>query len=44
VNSPIFRVNREMYDEDDRLIYSSTLLYPGDALQFDMEFTVDGTG
>ena len=43
VNSPIFTVKREMYDEDDRLIYSSTLLYPGDALQFQMEFTVDGT-
>lgn len=44
VNSPVFRVYREIFDSDERLIYSSTLLYPGDALEFEMEFKVDTAG
>ena len=39
VNSAVFRVRREFFDEAGRLIYSAVLFYPGDRLEFDMEFT-----
>lgn len=42
VNSAVFRVRRVFLDRDDRLIYSATLHYPGDLLEFEMEFTTDG--
>ena len=38
VNSAVFRVLREFLDEDDGLIYSATLSYPGDLLELEMEF------
>ena len=41
VNSPVFRVFREFFDSDNRLIYSAVLIYPGDMLEFDIEFTVE---
>ena len=41
VNSPVFRVFREFFDRGGRLIYSANLIYPGDVLEFEMEFTVD---
>ena len=41
LNSPVFQVFREFFDSDDRLIYSATLVYPGDMLEFDIEFTVE---
>jgi len=39
VNSAVFRVRREFFDEKGLLIYSAILFYPGDRLEFDMEFT-----
>ena len=41
VNSPVFRVFREFFDPSGRLIYSANLVYPGDVLEFEMEFTTD---
>ncbi len=41
VNSAVFRVVREFMDVDDSLIYSATLFYPGDLLEFEMEFSPD---
>ncbi len=41
VNSAVFRVAREFLDGDDLMIYSATLYYPGDLLEFDMEFTTN---
>ena len=41
VNSAIFRVRRQFLDADGALIYSATLLYPGDLLEFEMEFATD---
>lgn len=41
VNSAVFRVVREFLDGEDQLIYSAVLIYPGDLLQFDMEFATD---
>ncbi len=41
VNSAVFRVLREFLDEDDRLIYSATLFYPGDLLELEMEFSTN---
>lgn len=40
VNSAVFRVFREFYDSESRLIYSATLFYPGDSMEFEIEFTV----
>jgi GntR family transcriptional regulator len=40
VNSAVFRIFREFFDPDDRLIYSATLLYPGDSLELEIDFTV----
>lgn len=39
VNSAVFRVHRAFLDKAGRLIYSATLFYPGDLLEFEMEFT-----
>ena len=41
VNSAVFRVVREFLDEQDQLIYSATLFYPGDYLEFEMEFSTN---
>lgn len=41
VNSAVFRVFREFLDADGRLIYSATLIYPGDMLELEIEFAVD---
>lgn len=40
VNSAVFRVFREFFDEDGRLVYSATLFYPGDSLELEIEFNV----
>ena len=44
VNSAVFKVFREFFDGDGKLIYSATLFYPGDTLELDIEFTVDQPG
>lgn len=41
VNSAVFRVLREFLDEQGQLIYSALLYYPGDMLEFDMEFVTE---
>lgn len=43
VNSAVFRVFREFLDADSKLIYSAMLSYPGDLLEFEMEFETDPT-
>ena len=43
VNSAVFRVLREFYDARNNLIYSARLLYPGDNLEFEIEFATDET-
>lgn len=40
VNSAVFRVFREFFDACGDLIYSATLLYPGDSLELEIDFTV----
>lgn len=40
VNAPVFRVRREFFDDHNGLVYSATLIYPGDKLELDIEFTV----
>ena len=40
VNSAVFRVFREFFDSEARLIYSATLFYPGDSMEFEIDFTV----
>jgi len=40
VNAPVFRVFREFFCSDEKLLYSATLIYPGDRLELDIEFTV----
>ena len=44
VNSAVFRVFREFFDSDGGLIYSATLIYPGDLLELEIEFSVDQSG
>ncbi|MBW8639176.1 GntR family transcriptional regulator [Hoeflea sp. WL0058] len=39
-NTPLFKVNRTLTGAGDTVIYSAETHYPGDALQFDIEFTV----
>lgn len=39
VNSATFKVQREFYDEEGKLIYSAKLFYPADQLDLDIEFT-----
>lgn len=41
VNSAVFRVLREFLDDNGQLIYSATLYYPGDLLEFEMEFATE---
>lgn len=41
VNSPVFRVFREFFDADGQLIYSAKLIYPGDLLEMEIEFSVN---
>lgn len=41
VNSAVFRVLREFQDEQGQLIYSALLYYPGDMLEFDIEFATE---
>jgi GntR family transcriptional regulator len=38
VNSPVFKVVRKVKDDADRLIYFGDLIYPGDALEFRIDF------
>ncbi len=42
VNSAVFKVFREFYDETGRLIYSAKLFYPGDLLELEIEFATNG--
>lgn len=41
INSAVFRVLREFLDSDGILIYSATLFYPGDLLEFEMTFATE---
>lgn len=41
VNSPVFHVYREFFDADEKLVYSTSLVYPGDGLEFNIEFAVE---
>jgi len=41
VNSAVFRVLREFLDDQGQLIYSALLYYPGDVLEFEMEFVTE---
>jgi len=41
VNSAVFRVFREFFDVEGQLIYSAKLIYPGDKLALEIEFSVD---
>jgi len=43
VNSSVFRVFREFFDTKNRLIYSANLTYPGDMLEFEIEFSIENT-
>ena len=40
VNAPVFRVLREFFSDNGRLIYSAVLIYPGDKLELEVEFAV----
>lgn len=40
VNAPVFRVFREFFCDQNKLLYSATLIYPGDQLELDIEFAV----
>ncbi len=41
VNSAVFKVFREFFDEHGALIYSAKLFYPCDLLELEIEFTTD---
>ena len=41
VNAAVFRVYREFFDADGNLIYSATLIYPGDLLELEIEFAIE---
>lgn len=41
VNAAVFRVFREFFDADGKLVYSANLVYPGDLLELDIEFAVE---
>ncbi len=41
VNSAVFKVYREFFDEHGVLIYSAKLLYPCDTLELEIEFSTD---
>ncbi|WP_323772509.1 GntR family transcriptional regulator [Antarctobacter sp.] len=38
VNSPVFKVVRKVKDDTDQLVYFGDLIYPGDALEFRIDF------
>ena len=40
VNSAVFRVTREFFDAEGELLYSALLLYPGDLLELEIDFTL----
>ena len=40
VNTPVFRVVRKFFSVKGQLIYCATLIYPGDKLELEVEFTV----
>ena len=40
VNAPVFRVLREFFSNNGQLIYSATLIYPGDKLELEVEFAI----
>lgn len=40
VNAPVFRVLRDFFCDKGSLLYSATLIYPGDKLELDIEFAV----
>ena len=40
VNAPVFRMLREFYSDEGTLIYSATLIYPGDKLELEVEFAI----
>ena len=44
INSPVFHIHREFFGDGGLLIYTARLIYPGDALGFEIEFSVDGAG
>ena len=41
VNLPVSRVFNELSVSEDQLLYSVVLIYPGDMLDFEIEFTID---
>ena len=40
VNSAVFRVSRAFFDAEDNLVYSALLIYPGDLLELEIDFTL----
>lgn len=40
VNAAVFRVVREFFDEDGRLLYSALLIYPGELLELEIDFAL----
>lgn len=40
VNAAVFRVVREFFDDAGRLVYSALLIYPGDLLELEIDFTL----
>lgn len=40
VNSAVFRVVREFFDESGNLLYSALLIYPGELLELEIDFAV----
>lgn len=42
VNSAVFRVTREFFDANDTLVYSALLMYPGELLEFEIDFALPG--
>lgn len=40
VNSAVFRVFREFFDDGENLIYSANLIYPGDRLELEVVFNL----
>ncbi len=42
VNSAVFKVQRAFFDQADKLIYEAKLIYPGDMLDLDIEFSTGG--
>lgn len=40
VNSAVFRVYRQFFDEGGKLVYSALLTYPGDLLELEIDFAI----